>query len=198
MLFVDGENFAIRGREFLEDERKIPLPTESRYFQRDVFLWLPIIPGTQRLQHAEEPVPIQDKPIRSLYYTSVQGDEARLHEVHDSLLNMGFLPRVMKRSKGETKSKGVDIKLCTEMLANAYMDNYDVAFLATGDADFLPVVEEVQRLGKRVHLMTFNNGLNEKLKRACDLYLNCGQTFAELWTAFLTGGEEEVKKIRRI
>jgi hypothetical protein len=39
MLFVDGENFTIRGQE-LADKRSIVL-TEGRYYCKDTFLWVP-------------------------------------------------------------------------------------------------------------------------------------------------------------
>jgi uncharacterized LabA/DUF88 family protein len=57
------------------------------------------------------------------------------------------------------------------MLRQAFLDNYDLAVLVTGDGDYLPVVEEVKRLGKRVTLAFFEHaqaGLNPELPRAAD------------------------------
>jgi uncharacterized LabA/DUF88 family protein len=46
-----------------------------------------------------------------------------------------------------------------------------VAVLVTGDGDYLPVVEEVKRFGKRVVLAFFEHseaGLSPELRRAAD------------------------------
>jgi len=49
------------------------------------------------------------------------------------------------------------------------MGNYEVAVLAAGDGDFVPLVEEVKRFGKRVVVIFWdNNGLNPELRRAAD------------------------------
>ena len=47
------------------------------------------------------------------------------------------------------------------MLSHAFRDNYEVAVLVAGDGDYVPVVQEVQRLGKIVFVWFFENeGLN--------------------------------------
>src|SRR4051794_12186407 len=45
-------------------------------------------------------------------------------------------------------AKGVDISLTKDMLVQAFLGNYDIAVLVAADGDYLPVVEEVKRLGK--------------------------------------------------
>jgi len=47
------------------------------------------------------------------------------------------------------------------MLSHAFLNNYDVATLIAGDADYVPLVEEVKRLGKVVYVLFFvSNGLS--------------------------------------
>jgi len=49
-----------------------------------------------------------------------------------------------------TTEKGVDTRIVTDMISLAWQDAYDVAVLASLDADLIPAVEFVQQKGKRV------------------------------------------------
>src|SRR4051812_22386937 len=93
---------------------------------------------------------------RSYYFTSAQGDADLMDDVGAKLWNLGFTPHVFKRS-GTRHSKGVDIALTNEMLSHAFRDNYDSAALVSGDGDYVPLVEEVKRIGKRVHVWFFDD-----------------------------------------
>jgi uncharacterized LabA/DUF88 family protein len=63
---------------------------------------------------------------------------------------------VFKKDKQGRKTKGVDITLTRDMLSHAFRGNYDVARLIAGDGDYLPLIEEVKRLGKRVQVCFFD------------------------------------------
>ncbi|MFZ5450360.1 MAG: NYN domain-containing protein [Thermodesulfobacteriota bacterium] len=49
-----------------------------------------------------------------------------------------------------TTEKGVDTRIVTDMISLAWQDAYDVAVLASLDADLIPAVNFVQQKGKRV------------------------------------------------
>lgn len=49
-----------------------------------------------------------------------------------------------------TIEKGVDTRIVTDMIILAWQDAYDVAVLASSDADLIPAVRFVQQQGKRV------------------------------------------------
>ena len=49
--------------------------------------------------------------------------------------------------------KGVDVALACEMVRLAQANAFDVAYLLSGDADFVPAVEVVRSFGKRVMLV---------------------------------------------
>lgn len=56
------------------------------------------------------------------------------------------------------KEKCVDISLATNMLYYAMLPNvFDVAILVAGDLDYLPLIQQVRRLGKRVLLVGLRN-----------------------------------------
>jgi len=60
-------------------------------------------------------------------------------------------------------SKGEDVMLACEMVRGAALDYYDVAVLVSGDGDFVPAVQMVQELGKRILVVSFSHSLNNVL-----------------------------------
>lgn len=178
MLFVDGENFAKRGAAVLADAHVDPI--EGRYWRRDVFLWLPrhLWSTTERMTSLATA-----DLIRGYYYTSTPGDETARLAVRDQLREVGFDGEVFRqppRGSGRS-SKGVDIALTTELLGHAYQGNFDIAVLAAGDADYVPLIEAVKRLGKRVYLLAFADGLSASLPRVADWYSDPSNILVESW-----------------
>ena len=79
-------------------------------------------------------------------------------------------------------SKGVDISLARDFLGHAYKDDFDAAVLVAGDADFVPLVEDVKRLGKQVFVLFFlSQGLGVELRRHSDAYYNFEVPFGQAW-----------------
>lgn len=103
MLFVDGENLAIRYSEELgtgDQESHVS-------YRQDVCVWSHLL--TSYLQH--------NQVIRKHYYTSIVGDDDEILAVENELRELGIeRPRVFKRSKGR-QSKRVDIALVTGAVA---------------------------------------------------------------------------------
>jgi hypothetical protein len=181
MSFVDGENLTIRAQEIAADAEGVAL-VEGPCYMRDTFVWVPSLPATRALALLTEiTVPLQRHAIRAYYYTSVVGSEEKIRGVEKDLFYMGFAPKVFKKSKTR-RSKAVDITLATDMLGHAYRDNYDVAFLFAGDGDYVPLVEEVKRLGKVVYVCFFEgSGLNENLVLASDSFFYLDDFFLKQW-----------------
>ncbi len=67
-----------------------------------------------------------------------------------------------------SKEKGVDILLVADMIKYAYQDRYEIALLATGDADFIPAVELAQTLKKEVINLHFYANSSAELRNACN------------------------------
>ena len=186
MTFVDGENFTLQGEKLAKEEGVNLIA--SRFWRPGDFLWAPKIYNNQwRHQPQVHPptvstdslyvgyagVPLEEHGIRSTYYTAVQGDDSALESTIDVLSELGFDPRVFKKPKGR-QSKGVDITLTRDVLAHAFRGNFEVLVLIAGDADYVPLVEEVKRLGKRVHISYFEEkyGFSPQLRRHADSF--CG------------------------
>ncbi len=152
MIFVDGENLAARYKAARGDAEKADHVVEIP----DVFVWSAVINNFLDGLNV----------VRSHFYTSVIGDQERLESVEHEIRLAGFeSPRVYKRSKGR-HSKRVDIAMATEMLVHAFRDNYDTALVVTGDEDFVPAIDAIASLGKRVLLWYVSSGVAPPLKRA--------------------------------
>jgi len=160
MVFVDGENLAIRYKA----ELGFGTPCNHVAYAPDVMVWSPY---ASRSNGPEE-------YVRRYYYTSATGDLAARSQIELKLRDAGIeAPRVFARDKNG-RSKQVDITLTTEMLTHAHRDNFDIAVLVSGDADYVPLVEAVKAEGKRVALWALESGLSPKLKLAADHYWNIG------------------------
>jgi hypothetical protein len=186
MLFVDGENFTIRAQEFAK--RKGFVLNPSYAYMPDTYFWLPFNRMDHLMYEGGSP-PIEERrhlvgpPIRAHYYTSVQGDGAKMEEVRNALWGLAFTPTVFHKPKGR-HSKGVDISLTTDALSQAYQDNYDVAVLVAGDGDYVPLVEEIKRRGKVVCVSFFSDqGLQDRLRLASDAFYPLDIAMNEYLTA---------------
>ncbi len=158
MIFVDGENLAIRYGNMLKARGTMPYPDIQ--YEQNVFVWRKSWGNLTQGRPAM---------MRKYYYTSVQGDEALIRDIEERLKDAGLeAPRVFKKQNQGQRTKGVDIALSTDMLLHAARKHYDIAILISGDADFIPLVEAVQGEGARVHVWSLSDGLNPKLKAAAD------------------------------
>jgi len=165
MLFVDGENITIRAQKHAEENNRV-IPSTAPVYLKDVYFWPADIFGDPS-RVAQFYPNLQDFGRRSCYYTSARGSDEKLDEIRHALRDVGFRPTVFKQARSRG-AKGVDIALATDLLSNAHRNNFDVAILASGDGDFLPVVEEVQRLGKAVYLLSIGDEVNPGLLLASD------------------------------
>jgi hypothetical protein len=155
MLFVDGENLAIRYETLLANSGT--LPREHIHYEKGVYVWAAAL----------NDLCVRRNVIRRHYYTSVQAAEPRLEDLVDQLKDAGVdNPYVFK--KNQKRSKRVDIQLSTDMLLHAARKNYDVAILIAGDEDYVPLVEAVKSEGRRVYVWAVSSGLSQALRRAAD------------------------------
>jgi uncharacterized LabA/DUF88 family protein len=69
---------------------------------------------------------------------------------------------------GNVRQKGVDVLLAVEMLDNAFRKNMDEIWLLAGDADFVPLIEAVTRLGTWVNVFYDAHAASRELYSAAD------------------------------
>ena len=64
--------------------------------------------------------------------------------------------------------KGDDIHIATDMVGDAYENKYDTAIIVSGDGDFAPAIQRVQKLGKKVENAYFHVSSSHNLKSICN------------------------------
>ena len=173
-MFIDGENL-VTSYEDMKKRGRISNEGDVAY-ERKTFIWKN---GTVR--------PGLNVINRATYYTYVQGDALKVSEIEDRIKEMFFpnyrptgyhqpielpsrlTPCVFKKSEGRA-SKGVDIQIALDILSHTYRNNLDTVFLMSGDGDYLPILKEVQQMGKQVFVAAFSRGLSPKLRRIADRF----------------------------
>jgi len=69
--------------------------------------------------------------------------------------------------------KSVDGRLIFDVLVNAHDDTFDTAIIASGDRDYIPVVEQIKKLHKEVKIASFSANLGPGLKAVADGNILC-------------------------
>lgn len=105
--------------------------------------------------------PAHQRPELEDYWKAI----ALMDDVH---LGFGAL-RGLKR---KVRQKGVDTLIAVDMLVGSFSALFDIAILVAGDADFVPVVEEVKRRGVMVAVSGSLNSMSEDLRRAADRFID--------------------------
>ena len=83
-------------------------------------------------------------------------------------------PLQYREDKEEVFQKGVDVQLAVDLVSNAYLNNYDVAVLFSGDIDLYESVKMVKTLGKHVVVFSHRNLMSEKMIEISDFYVDLG------------------------
>lgn len=87
-----------------------------------------------------------------------------LDDVH---LGFGALRGLKKR----VRQKGVDTLIAVDMITGAFSGLFDVAILVAGDADFVPVLDEIKRRGAMAAVAARPNSISDDLRRAADRFI---------------------------
>ncbi|MBI2047344.1 NYN domain-containing protein [Candidatus Pacearchaeota archaeon] len=66
--------------------------------------------------------------------------------------------------------KGVDVQLAVDLVSNAYLNNYDVAVLFSGDIDLYESVKLVKSLGKQVIVFSHEKLMAQSMITLSDFY----------------------------
>jgi uncharacterized LabA/DUF88 family protein len=115
----------------------------------------------------------QDVYRVSLYDALAELEEDQIPGLSDYLNQVELLddcevrPGAVKMGRRK-QQKGVDVLLAVDMLVGAHNRMYDLAVLVAGDADFVPVVQEVRRNGCMVLIAASRETLSEELRQSAD------------------------------
>jgi uncharacterized LabA/DUF88 family protein len=78
-----------------------------------------------------------------------------------------------------TVEKGVDTAIVTDMLQHAWDNTYDIGVLLSGDRDFIPAVQFLNKRGKKIIHASFAN-LGQELANECWKQIDLRKVAAEL------------------
>jgi uncharacterized protein (TIGR00288 family) len=98
----------------------------------------------------------------------------KMRDLVRSIQNAGLKPELV------SPNKSVDGRLIFDVLTNAHNDSFDIAIIASGDRDYIPVIEEVKRMKKQVIIASFSNSLASSMKAAADGIIDLDQHITEL------------------
>src|SRR3989344_3801993 len=76
---------------------------------------------------------------------------------------------VKKGEKPRFEIKGDDIHLAVDLISGAHENLFDTAIIVSGDEDFVPVINKVRCLGKRVENAYFTGSSSAALKKRSNL-----------------------------
>jgi uncharacterized LabA/DUF88 family protein len=74
---------------------------------------------------------------------------------------------VCKKPLKGTVEKGIDAAVITDLITLAFDDNYDLAVLICGDADYAPAVRYIQRKTDKQVVQAFFKAHGDELRNAC-------------------------------
>lgn len=174
MLFADGENLLAR-YEHMHLNGRIPLSNVTH--QKGAFVWSSRITESRGLSFR-----------RVSYYTTQQGSDETLRALEQQLAQVVWrsdvpphggtlVPRVFKKPAKVQKTASVDINIAIDVLRHCHNRDVEMAFILSGDRDYLPLVREAMRNGVRVAVGAFSSGLNTDLKVIPDIFLNLDELF---------------------
>jgi len=182
IIFVDGENLAMRFQSTRDAGRK---PQESVVHLPDVFVW-----NTSFGVHG---IPGVDTDVlRVNYYTSIVGDDDKVADTSNQIAAAQYgvsarmrdyygdcqlTPRIVKKGARSTKSRLVDISIAIDVMRHACGRAIDVAYVFSGDGDFVELVREASRQGVKVCVGAFASGLEPRLRTAVDLFISLDDLF---------------------
>ena len=113
----------------------------------------------------------QRKLIRAFAYVvrTKTGEEKPFFE---ALVKLGIETRIrdLQEFYGGLKKADWDVGIVIDAIRTA--PGLDVISLASGDGDFIPLVEYLKNQGKRVEVLAFGRTTSLKLKEAADEFIN--------------------------
>ena len=124
-------------------------------------------------------------PTRYFYYDAVDNEDATAGARRAHLERLAGLDDVhvaagrVERAPDDQRRRqvGVDVRLATDALEAASRRVVSAIALATGDADFVPLVRAIRRAGPHVFVLAFAGakGLSRQLRREADRVLTLAE-----------------------
>jgi uncharacterized LabA/DUF88 family protein len=188
---MHGEEAGLNDAMFVNDLGGVTYPDRERQAIRvemkSKFFW-----DTTYTHLAPTPWPNNIPPVDgAVYFTDFSGGDVELHDARVFIRKQGFDPQVIKersqlakrrenwlKTEGILeKPKGVDIGLTVRLLEDSYRHIFDVCYLFTSDVDYVPVIQAIQRVGQKVIVFGYKDGLgnNSDLEYIPDAFIDLSE-----------------------
>ncbi len=151
-IFIDGSNFY---HSLINSFKTASVDIEK--FCKDITQTGELI----EIKYYTSPVLRSNNPNA---YSSQQKFLSKIKEIKNLTL---FLGRLEKHGNTFVE-KGVDVKIATDLISNAFHNNYDIAILVSNDSDFVPAIQEAQKFGKQVWDINFPKRKSYHLNQICN------------------------------
>lgn len=121
-------------------------------------------------------VPEMNKLSDAFYYSAFNPSDEFIFRILDWLRHNGFVVRTkeVKKYPDKTMKGNLDVEIVIDMLTT--IEEYDVAILFSGDGDFVRCVEELQKRGKIVHVVSTEKSdpslLSKDLKKQANNFID--------------------------
>ncbi|MFW9991602.1 MAG: NYN domain-containing protein [Candidatus Odinarchaeota archaeon] len=129
-------------------------------------------------------VPPGKKLFRAFYYTAHDANQPFIMKILDWLRHNGFtvVSKQVKIFSTSAMKGNLDVELVIDMMIN--MNNYGTAVLVSGDGDFTRCVVELQKNGKKVHVVstekTSPSLLAQELKKQADKFIELAEIIPQI------------------
>lgn len=116
----------------------------------------------------------QSSAYQAFFYTGIDPTNQHQQNFLLKLQRLGYQivsKEVIKRADGSCKAN-LDVELALDLVELSH--TYHTAIIVSGDGDFAPAIERIQRLGKRVEVVSYRATTSQKLINLADNYFDLG------------------------
>jgi len=161
IVFIDGSNLYHLVRQICPEKRQIEFSFSK--FLKEIIGNRNLV----RVYYYNCPLDISKNPEA---YRSQQRFFQKLKEIPNFKLILCRMQKVKIDGKTIYQVKEDDIHLAVDMVKLAYNNAYDTAILVSSDGDFVPAINAVQEIGKKVEGIGFEHKFSFYLKQVCDRF----------------------------
>ena len=114
---------------------------------------------------------VKNKKKLEYYKRRMKAQEKFFEKIKDfNYFELKTLP--LKYEDGKIFQKGIDVQMAVDLVYHAFIDNFDVVVLCSGDIDIKEAVKLVKSLGKRVIVVSHPRLASRELIKEADLFIN--------------------------
>lgn len=119
-------------------------------------------------ENEEEKYKIEERLDRAIKRMGAQKKE--MQKINNFYFFETRLKPLQYGNKQGVFQKGVDVQIAVDLVSNAYLNNYDIAVLFSGDIDLYESVKLVKTLGKQVIIFSHRSLMSDNMIELCDFY----------------------------